>query len=96
MEAGSSDSSSEEITRKFESLQEEKKENEALKRTWIEELKPIAREKYPEAKLLQTSSSANMFCFEKVVALQVTLKIEMSREDRDRVASLNIYLYNTL
>ena len=62
-EAGSSESLSEEITRKFESLQKEKEENEGLKRTWIEELQSIARKKYPEAKLVLTGSSANMFGF---------------------------------
>lgn len=62
-EAGSNDSLSEEITQKFESLQEEKKENEALKRTWIEEMQSIARKKYPEAELVLIGSSANMFGF---------------------------------
>ena len=62
-EAGSSESLSEEITQKFESLQREKEENEALKRTWTEELQSIARKKYPEAKLVLTGSSANMFGF---------------------------------
>ena len=62
-EASSSDSLSKEITQKFESLQKEKEENEALKRTWVEELQTIARGKYPEAKLVLTGSSANMFGF---------------------------------
>ena len=62
-EASSSDPLSKKITQKFESLQKEKEENEALKRTWVEELQTIARGKYPEAQLVLIGSSANMFGF---------------------------------
>ena len=62
-EKGSNDSLSEDITRKFESLQKEKEENDVLKRAWIDELQSIARQKYPKALLVLTGSSANMFGF---------------------------------
>jgi DNA polymerase sigma len=62
-EKGSNDSLSEDITRKFESLQKEREENDVLKRAWIDELQSIARQKYPKALLVLTGSSANMFGF---------------------------------
>jgi DNA polymerase sigma len=62
-EKGSNDSLSEDITRKFESLQKEREENDVLKRAWIDELQSIARQKYPKALLVLIGSSANMFGF---------------------------------
>ena len=61
--AGSSHSLSEDITRRFEAIQEEKKENDGLKRAWVDELQSIARQKYPNAVLVLTGSSGNMFGF---------------------------------
>ncbi|XP_028414747.1 poly(A) RNA polymerase GLD2-B-like [Dendronephthya gigantea] len=62
-EAGSSRSLSEDITRRFEAIQEEKKENDGLKKAWVDELQSIARQKYPNAELVLTGSSGNMFGF---------------------------------
>ena len=59
----SSDSLSEAIKRKFESLQKEKKENDVLKHTWVDDLQSITRQKYTSAQLVLTGSSANMFGF---------------------------------
>ena len=60
---GTSDSLSEDITRKFESLQKKSKESEEKKHAWIDELQSIARKKYPKASLVLTGSSANTFGF---------------------------------
>ncbi len=62
-EKGTNDSLSEDITRKFEILQKERKENDTSKHAWVAELQSTARQKYPDAQLVLTGSSANMFGF---------------------------------
>ena len=62
-EKGTSSSLSEDITRKFERIQKDNEENDGLKRAWVDELQSIARKKYPNAVLVLTGSSGNMFGF---------------------------------
>ncbi|XP_028414758.1 poly(A) RNA polymerase GLD2-like [Dendronephthya gigantea] len=62
-EKGTNSSLSDEITRKFERVREENEEKYRLKKAWIDELQSIARQKYPNAELILTGSSGNMFGF---------------------------------
>ena len=64
-EKGSNESLSKEITQRFEKIEKESEENKAAKHAWVEKLQSVAREKYPNAQLVLTGSSGNMFGFKE-------------------------------